>query len=86
MAKYRRLPIVVEAVQFDMCAEPYPAGVEERRLDGEPTKMRGSRVEFFIKTLEGEHIVTDGDWIITGVHGEKHAVKPDKFPLLYEPA
>jgi hypothetical protein len=39
-----------------------------------------------IETLEGDHIVSSGDWIITGVKGEHYACKPDIFELTYEPA
>lgn len=39
-----------------------------------------------IKTLEGPHIISDGDWIITGVKGERYPCKPDIFAATYEPA
>lgn len=29
-------------------------------------------------------IVSDGDWVITGVNGEKHPCKPDIFEETYE--
>lgn len=38
----------------------------------------------WIKTLEGGHVVSDGDWIITGVQGEKYPCKPDIFQETYE--
>lgn len=39
-----------------------------------------------IQTLEGSHVVSPGDWIITGVKGEKYACKPDVFEQTYEVA
>lgn len=39
---------------------------------------------FFIKTLEGDMKVSPGDWVVTGVNGEKWAVKPDIFEKTYE--
>jgi len=36
-------------------------------------------------TLEGNHIVCVGDWIITGVKGEHYPCKPDIFDATYEP-
>jgi hypothetical protein len=39
----------------------------------------------WIKTLEGGHIVCPGDWIITGVQGERYPCKPDIFDATYEP-
>jgi hypothetical protein len=35
-------------------------------------------------TLEGGHVVTPGDWIATGVHGEHWPIKPDVFAATYE--
>lgn len=38
----------------------------------------------WIDTLEGGHNVCPGDWIITGVHGERYPCKPDIFKKTYE--
>ena len=38
----------------------------------------------WIDTLEGGHIVCPGDWIITGVEGERYPCKPDIFWQTYE--
>jgi len=40
----------------------------------------------WIDTLEGGHIVCPGDWIITGVKGERYPCKPDIFEATYEKA
>lgn len=40
----------------------------------------------WIDTMEGGHIVCPGDWIITGVKGERYPCKPDIFAQTYEPA
>lgn len=37
----------------------------------------------WIETLEGGHIVTPGDWIITGIAGEKFPCKPNIFERTY---
>lgn len=39
----------------------------------------------WLDTLEGGHIVCPGDWIITGIKGEKYPCKPDIFEMTYEP-
>jgi len=39
-----------------------------------------------IKTLEGTMRANIGDWIITGVNGEKYPCKPDIFEKTYEQA
>lgn len=38
----------------------------------------------WIDTLEGGHIVCPGDWIITGVKGERYSCKPDIFEATYD--
>lgn len=40
----------------------------------------------WIDTLEDGHRVCPGDWIITGVRGERYPCKPDIFAATYEPA
>lgn len=40
--------------------------------------------ELFIKTLEGIHHVSVGDYIIQGVKGELYPCKPDIFEETYE--
>ncbi len=37
-----------------------------------------------IRTLEGTHKASDGDWIIQGVQGEFYPCKPDIFAATYE--
>jgi len=38
----------------------------------------------WIDTLEGGHIVCPGDWIITGVQGERYPCKPGIFAMTYD--
>ena len=41
--------------------------------------------DMYIETLEGVMHASPGDWIITGVNGEKYPCKPDIFEKTYEP-
>ncbi len=41
--------------------------------------------QILITTLEGVMTAQPGDWIITGVKGERYPCKPDVFALTYEP-
>lgn len=41
--------------------------------------------EIDIETLEGVMHASIGDYIITGIHGEKYPCKPDIFEETYEP-
>lgn len=43
-------------------------------------------VHGWIDTLEGGHIVCPGDWIVTGISGERYPVKDAIFRATYEPA
>jgi len=38
-----------------------------------------------IETLEGRMLAEPGDWIITGLKGERYPCKPDIFEMTYEP-
>ena len=55
-------------------AEQYRPGLEDGiDLDGP-----------YLKTLEGNLHISQGDWIITGIKGERYACKPDIFKVTYE--
>lgn len=85
MSKYRKKLVVIEAVQFLPEIDPSPegtytrVGVEVPSYHGDPDDL-----VTMIETLEGELIVSPGDWIITGVEGECYLCKPDIFEVLYE--
>ena len=40
--------------------------------------------EIKIRTLEGVMTASPGDWIITGINGEKYPVKDDIFKTTYD--
>ena len=78
MSAYRKKPVVIDAEQFWPVGQPWPEGVYE---------TAASPTGFAIGTLENTasgHEVTPGDWIITGVKGEKYPCKPDIFEATYE--
>ncbi len=41
--------------------------------------------EIKIQTLEGTMTASPGDWIITGINGEKYPCKPGIFEKTYAP-
>ena len=43
-----------------------------------------TKEEQIIQTLEGPLRAAPGDWIITGLRGEKYPCKPDIFEKTYE--
>lgn len=83
MAKYRKKPVVIEAEQWFEGKQI--EGVQDRAMLSE--LWLGKNADdgrYFIPTLEGDHIVKNGDWIITGIKGEKYPCKPDIFEATYE--
>jgi len=89
MPRFRKKPVVVEATQWLGFAKgPHDLGIVSWR-NLKPSNQGGRWEEEelgWIETLEGGHQVTPGDWIITGVKGEKYPCKPDIFEMTYEPA
>ena len=90
MTKYRKKPVVIEAVQY---TEGMEDGFEERYIDhNHPPRTFGIKVSEkdtpvlvpYIDTLEGKLLITKGDWIITGIQGERYPIKPDIFEETYE--
>lgn len=78
--KFRKKPVVIEAVQFHTF-EPWPDGVIDATC---LSKYGETHSGPHVATLEGMHCVSDGDWIVTGIKGERYPVKPDIFAATYE--
>ncbi len=79
--KYRKKPVVIEAVQYN------PRVKEQLAEAVRFCPMLGIYAETdlgSIKTLEGIMTVEVGDWIIKGVQGEFYPCKPDIFSESYE--
>ena len=84
--KYRKKPVIIEAVRY--LGGIAFAGVEIPDWLREAFKnntMHWVKDELYIKTLEGDHHVSDGDYVIRGVQGELYPCKPDIFEMTYEP-
>lgn len=79
MNKYRKRPIVIEAIQFD--------GTKDNLADilriSNSIGIYSSEV-LAIKTLEGTMEAHLDDWIIKGIQGELYPCKPDIFEQTYE--
>lgn len=92
MAKYRKLPVEIEAFQYDgdllyrngvYCVPEWAVkALEEGVLF---YSMFGNNpAELFVKTLEGNMHVSVDDYVIKGVNGEIYPCKPDIFEQTYE--
>ena len=89
--KYRKKPVVIEAIQWTgLNLEEIKSFVgESLQYDIIDSAWRAGagvppHVDMVIKTLEGNHVCTKGDFIIKGVHGEFYPCKPDIFAKTYE--
>ena len=86
MAKYRKKPVVIDAMQYtEDSREQIIEWCDPRHhsMDEEGCLFETSHL--FIKTLEGEMMAKLGDWIIQGIRGEFYPCKPDIFEATYEP-
>jgi hypothetical protein len=77
MAKYRKKPVVIEAVQW---TGNNPEAISE--FCGDFVSWPEGNPQF--ATLEGDLYAREGDWIIKGVKGEFYPCKPDIFAATYE--
>lgn len=86
--KYRKKPIVIEAMQLtEKNFDPNILDFVGERTNYPNCKIAGIDPEdgyFKIKTLEGVMQGRIGDWIIKGINGEFYPCKPDIFEKTYE--
>ncbi len=91
--KYRKKPVVIDAVKWCGNGREMFDFLTDNKLTtvfmsstGDNFDIDHSRVEggLIIKTLEGEHIASLGDYIIKGVNGEFCPCKPDIFHKTYD--
>lgn len=88
MARYRKRPVEIEAVQFTDL-DSYLAIVAWWKDVDTGTLTADEMFEYrhpimLLKTLEGTMAANPGDWIIRGVQGEFYPCKPDIFAATYE--
>ena len=87
MEKYRKKPVVIEAVQLTrathaaVVSQIVAAGYNTSTFSKPPMRAVTGIV---IKTLEGDMEASFGDFIIKGVNGEFYPCKPDIFEKTYE--
>lgn len=93
--KFRKKPVVIEAMQWDGSAESATPIVNwalshdglsvryhEHLMDGD--FIAHPDPYLWVDTLEGRMIASAGDWIIRGINGEFYPCKPDIFAKTYE--
>jgi hypothetical protein len=95
MAKFRKKPVVIEAIQWSGREQQIPEIMDLFGADGIPRAPDDPHVHpglgftpadgrLMIPTLEGTMTAQPADWIIRGVRGEVYPCKPDIFAATYE--
>jgi len=85
MPKYRKKPVVIDAIQWTgkNWQEVYDWIMQWGLEDPGVSCLHGIVT---ISTLEGEMTASHGDFIICGLQKEFYPCKPDIFEASYEPA
>jgi hypothetical protein len=83
MSKYRKKPVVIEAMRL------WPENIAKvEEWIGPASIAKGAYIDpanqIAIYTLEGVMTANSGDWIIKGVKGEFYPCKHDIFDATYE--
>lgn len=78
--KYRKKPVVIEAIQYDGTGNGFEIILN---FVGDELWCNDDG-DVMIATLEGDHRVSAGDYVIRGVNGEFYPCKPDIFEKTYD--
>jgi len=87
MAKFRKKPVVIEAVNSEVACSPSrrPPWLRDA-FDSGVIQIDPDSDAFLIKTLEGtmKATVPSRDWIIRGINGEIYPCKDEIFAKTYD--
>ena len=84
MPKFRKKPVVIEAIQYDGTENSVVEILQLKETTSSTRSIRVDAGDLLIHTLEGVMRAAKGDWIIKGVNGELYPCKPDIFEKTYE--
>lgn len=84
MSKWRKKPVVIEAMQFQPVGSTGEDCAHVEAWCAGEVVVDGQGYGILINTLEGTMRGSPGDWIIKGVKGEFYPCKPDIFAATYE--
>ena len=93
MPKFRKKPVIVDAIQFDghngaevmlFVGKRLEYSTVPHHVEREYDDIPANAYIIIIPTLEGNMTATKMDWIIKGVNGEFYPCKPDIFDKTYE--
>ena len=94
--KYRKKPVIIEAYKYEgldnFCKDANEGKLPEWAKEAHQKNIINFLWDIstdgdgcLIKTLEGDHLCSSGDYIIQGVKGELYPCKADVFEMTYEP-
>jgi hypothetical protein len=84
--KFRKKPVVINATQWFPGVEIEGVVMKSPVIGGKGHGPIHCPPQPYIETLEGDMAVSPGDWVITGVAGERYPCKDPIFRAAYEPA
>ena len=83
MPKFRKKPIIIEAVQFTGTSESIDQ-IDQLMGIINDIDLTGGKARIAIETKEGIMTAQIGDYVIKGIAGEFYPCKPDIFEKTYE--
>lgn len=92
MAKYRKKPVVIDAMRYTRVnisrlmdwIETFTNDGKQQISNDSVLEYNPELNEYEVKTLEGNFIMTKGDYLIRGIQGEFYPCKPDIFKATYD--
>lgn len=84
MPKFRKKPVVIEAMQVTPIAEAALRCFMGASWTGTTSSAKNGLMTIDVQTLEGTMTAHVGDWIIKGVKGEFYPCKDDIFRMTYD--
>ena len=82
--KYRKKPVIIEAIKWDGKEETYYEILNNMAIEDKNWLRTTKDNKLVIPTLEGEMKANVGDYIVFGVKNEVYPVKPEIFEETYE--
>ena len=82
--KFRKKPVVIEAIQFDGSKENFREMKRVFRKKFKDCVYFADSGNMYISTWEGKMLVDIGDWVIKDTDGWLYPCKKDIFEMTYE--
>lgn len=86
MSKFRKKPVVVDAIQFDGDNQDEVVVWSQELKRAKTDVSQNGDGTLDVETLEGIMHISPRDWVICGVSGELYPCKPEIFAKTYESA